>query len=58
MGTGTRGELGQQPMISYADEPKPIEDLLEADIRVIDIACGGWHALALTCMFSFVLIYI
>jgi alpha-tubulin suppressor-like RCC1 family protein len=49
MGTGSRGELGISPMEAHTDEPRPIQDLIDADIKVIDIACGGWHGLALTC---------
>jgi alpha-tubulin suppressor-like RCC1 family protein len=48
MGTGSRGELGVSPMEAYCDSPKLINDLAEAEIQVVDIACGGWHALALT----------
>lgn len=52
MGTGTRGELGILPMEPQTDEPKPVEDLIDADIKIIDISCGSWHCLALTCIFS------
>lgn len=52
MGTGSRGELGISPMEPCAKKPKPIQDLIDADIRIIDIACGGWHGLALTCKFK------
>lgn len=50
MGTGTRGELGIQPMQAQCDEPKLIEDFIDANIQIADISCGGWHSLALTCM--------
>lgn len=51
LGTGTRGELGVLPMIAQSNEPRPVEDLMDAEIHVSDIACGGWHTLALTCRF-------
>jgi alpha-tubulin suppressor-like RCC1 family protein len=51
MGTGSRGELGIEPMEAQSSSPKPIEDLIVAEIKVDDIACGGWHGLALTCKF-------
>lgn len=47
MGTGSRGELGTS-IEAHLDRPKLIEDLIDADIKVIDIACGGWHGLVLT----------
>jgi len=48
MGTGSRGELGIEPMEAQSSSPKSIEDFIEAEIEVQDIACGGWHGLALT----------
>ncbi|CAD6184805.1 unnamed protein product [Caenorhabditis auriculariae] len=44
-GTGTRGELGVG-MVRRVDEPVLVEAL--DGIRIVDIACGGWHTLALT----------
>ncbi|KAI6208407.1 hypothetical protein M3Y96_00111700 [Aphelenchoides besseyi] len=48
LGTGSRGELGNIPMLPRCDEPKQIEDLVESEIKIVDIACGGWHSLVLT----------
>ncbi|KAI6203670.1 hypothetical protein M3Y94_00583400 [Aphelenchoides besseyi] len=48
LGTGLRGELGNIPMLPRCDEPKQIEDFVETGIKIVDIACGGWHTLVLT----------
>lgn len=45
MGTGSRGELGHGKLESE-QQPKLIESL--TPLVVVQVACGGWHSVALT----------
>lgn len=45
MGTGSRGELGHGTM-ECEQQPKLVESL--TPLTIIQVACGGWHSVALT----------
>uniref|UniRef100_A0A0R3RI71 RCC1 domain-containing protein 1 n=1 Tax=Elaeophora elaphi TaxID=1147741 RepID=A0A0R3RI71_9BILA len=45
MGTGSRGELGHGTL-ECEQQPKLVESL--TSLTVVQIACGGWHSVALT----------
>ncbi|CAG9538786.1 unnamed protein product [Cercopithifilaria johnstoni] len=45
MGTGSRGELGHGK-VECEQQPKLVEGL--TPLTVVQVACGGWHSIALT----------
>ncbi|VDK86815.1 unnamed protein product [Litomosoides sigmodontis] len=45
MGTGSRGELGHGT-VECEQQPKLVESL--TPLTIIQVACGGWHSVALT----------
>ncbi|VDN01555.1 unnamed protein product [Thelazia callipaeda] len=45
MGTGSKGELGHGTVCSE-QEPRLVEHL--RPIKVVQVACGAWHSVALT----------
>ena len=47
-GTGSRGELGQDCDSVECETPQRIDFFDDLPSVVVDLACGGWHALALT----------
>jgi len=47
-GIGSRGQLGHFDIVLKCDSPKRVEFFDDLPCTIVDIACGGWHALALT----------
>jgi len=47
-GIGSRGQLGHSDIVLKCESPKRVEFFDDLPCTIVDIACGGWHSLALT----------